>query len=188
MFDLEQGISSWRTHMLAAGIKTPVPLEELESHLREGVQELTASGMEPQEALAAAIKKFGLPIPLQAEFTKVDKKYPPPNLKSNDITHVAAIHRLLVAPLEGVEDDGTIADPAVHNDSLAKLLKQLMNKSLQSIQFVCQDLNIQPRRELTATVNSLVRFYKRDWAEALVQWVTAFIDLHVYGSDSATSY
>ena len=60
--------------MLAAGIKTPVPLEELESHLREGVQELTASGMEPQEALAAAIKKFGLPMPLQAEFTKVDKK------------------------------------------------------------------------------------------------------------------
>ena len=73
MFDLEQSMTDWRRQMLAAGIKT-VPLEELESHLREGVQELTASGMEPQEALAAAIKKFGLPIPLQAEFTKVDKK------------------------------------------------------------------------------------------------------------------
>jgi uncharacterized membrane protein YtjA (UPF0391 family) len=74
MFDLEEKISEWRQQMLAAGIKSPVPLEELESHLREGVQELTASGMEPQEALAAAIKKFGLPIPLQAEFTQVDKK------------------------------------------------------------------------------------------------------------------
>jgi len=74
MFDLEQSIADWRKQMLAAGIKTPVPLEELEVHLREEVQELTASGMGPQVALAAAIKKIGLPIPLQAEFTKVDKK------------------------------------------------------------------------------------------------------------------
>jgi hypothetical protein len=122
------------------------------------------------------------------KFTEVDKNHPPPNLKSNDITHVAATHRLLVAPLEGVGDDGTIADPAVHGDNLAKLLKQLTNKSLQSLQFVCQDLNIQPRRGLTATANSPVRFYKRDWAEALVQWVTIFIDLRVYSSDSVTSY
>ena len=74
MFDPEQSIAEWRRQMLAAGIKTPVPLEELECHLREAVQKLTASGMEPQVALAAAIKKIGLPIPLQAEFTKVDKK------------------------------------------------------------------------------------------------------------------
>ena len=74
MFNLEQSIAVWRQQMLAAGIQTPVPLEELESHLREDVQELTASGMEPPAALAAAIKKIGLPIPLQAEFTKVDKK------------------------------------------------------------------------------------------------------------------
>ena len=74
MFDFEQSIADWRRQMLDAGIQTPVPLEELESHLREEVQKLTASGMEPQVALAAAIKKIGLPIPLQAEFTKVDKK------------------------------------------------------------------------------------------------------------------
>ena len=74
MFDLEQAIADWRRQMLASGIKTPVPLEELESHLREEIQKLTASGMEPQVALAAAIKQIGLPIPLHAEFTKVDKK------------------------------------------------------------------------------------------------------------------
>ena len=74
MFDLAKSIADWRQQMLAAGIKTPVPLEELECHLREEVQKLTASGMESQLALAAAIKKIGLPIPLQAEFTKVDKK------------------------------------------------------------------------------------------------------------------
>jgi hypothetical protein len=37
MFDLEQTISEWRRQMLSAGIKTPVPLEELEIHLREDV-------------------------------------------------------------------------------------------------------------------------------------------------------
>jgi hypothetical protein len=33
MFDLEQAIADWREQMLAAGVKTPVPLVELESHL-----------------------------------------------------------------------------------------------------------------------------------------------------------
>ncbi len=31
MFDLENAIADWRRQMLAAGIQTPVPLEELES-------------------------------------------------------------------------------------------------------------------------------------------------------------
>ena len=38
MFSLEQAIIRWRRRMLAAGIKTPVPLEELESHLCDGVE------------------------------------------------------------------------------------------------------------------------------------------------------
>jgi hypothetical protein len=33
MFDLERAISDWRRHMLAAGLKAPAPLDELESHL-----------------------------------------------------------------------------------------------------------------------------------------------------------
>ena len=37
MFNLEQSIADWRRQMLAAGIKMPVPLEELESHLREDI-------------------------------------------------------------------------------------------------------------------------------------------------------
>jgi len=31
MFNLEQSIADWRRQMIAGGIKTPVPLEELES-------------------------------------------------------------------------------------------------------------------------------------------------------------
>jgi len=37
MFNLDEAISEWRKQMLAAGIKTPVPLEELETHLRDNV-------------------------------------------------------------------------------------------------------------------------------------------------------
>ena len=35
MPDLEQSIGEWRKQMIAAGIQSPVPLDELESHLRD---------------------------------------------------------------------------------------------------------------------------------------------------------
>src|SRR5260370_539168 len=38
MPDLNGKIAEWRRQMLAAGIETPVPLNELESHLREPVK------------------------------------------------------------------------------------------------------------------------------------------------------
>ena len=41
MLDLEQSIAEWRRQMLAAGLKTPVPLEELESHLRDEIEQQT---------------------------------------------------------------------------------------------------------------------------------------------------
>ena len=37
MPDLEQRIAIWRSQMIDAGIKTPVPLDELEAHLREEI-------------------------------------------------------------------------------------------------------------------------------------------------------
>jgi hypothetical protein len=43
MFDLEKSIAEWRTQMLAAGIKTPVPMEELEIHLREEIEQQMAA-------------------------------------------------------------------------------------------------------------------------------------------------
>ena len=58
MFNLEQAIVEWRQRMLAAGIKTPVPLEELESHLREDVEQQMRSGFSEQEAFGSAIKKI----------------------------------------------------------------------------------------------------------------------------------
>jgi hypothetical protein len=70
MFRLEQSISEWRRRMLAAGIKTPVPLEELESHLRDDVEERIRSGLDAQLAFEAAVERLGRPDPLKNEFMK----------------------------------------------------------------------------------------------------------------------
>jgi hypothetical protein len=62
MFNLDQNISEWRRQMLAAGIKTPVPLEELEIHLREEIEQHIKSGLNEAEAFQAAVEKIGQPI------------------------------------------------------------------------------------------------------------------------------
>jgi hypothetical protein len=72
MFDLEQSIQDWRRQMLAAGIKTPVPLEELEIHLREDIERQTKSGLSAQQAFGIAEKKVGRVSELKREFKKND--------------------------------------------------------------------------------------------------------------------
>lgn len=71
MPDLEQQISSWRKQMLAAGFQTPVPLDELESHLRDDIARQMESGVGPQTAFETAIKKIGKATMLKKEFAKV---------------------------------------------------------------------------------------------------------------------
>jgi hypothetical protein len=70
MFDLEQAIVDWRRQMLAAGIQTPVPLEELENHLREEVERQMRSGLDAQQAFEAATRKIGPARALRSEFEK----------------------------------------------------------------------------------------------------------------------
>ena len=72
MFDLEQAIADWRKQMLAAGIKTPAPLEELESHLHEDVAQQMREGIEAQPAFEAAVQKIGQPHVLKSEFQKTN--------------------------------------------------------------------------------------------------------------------
>ncbi len=72
MPDLEKQISEWRRQMLAAGIKTPVPLEELESHLREDIERLVKSGLEEKMAFNSAVEKIGPMRPLRREFETVE--------------------------------------------------------------------------------------------------------------------
>jgi ATP-dependent Clp protease ATP-binding subunit ClpA len=72
MFELDQAIAEWRQRMIAGGIKSPVPLEELESHLREDVQNQIRSGATPERAFIAATKQMGVRRELvRAEIEKI---------------------------------------------------------------------------------------------------------------------
>jgi hypothetical protein len=73
MFDLEISIATWRKQMLAAGIKTPVPLEELEIHLREEIGRQLKSGLDEPAAFEISIQQIGQPKALDREFKK-DKR------------------------------------------------------------------------------------------------------------------
>jgi len=70
MFNLEQAIADWRRQMLAAGIKTPVPLEELEGHLREEIERQMKLGLSEQKAFEDSILRIGQPEILGNEFKK----------------------------------------------------------------------------------------------------------------------
>ena len=58
--------------MLAAGIKSPVLLEELESHLREEIERQMKSGISAQEAFTDAVQQIGKADMMKNEFEKVD--------------------------------------------------------------------------------------------------------------------
>jgi len=73
MFDLDQAIAEWRRQMLAAGIKTPAPLEELESHLREDVEQGMRSGLIAEAAFETAVQRMGQTDALKAEFKKAGR-------------------------------------------------------------------------------------------------------------------
>jgi len=75
MFNLEQAIAEWRRQMLAAGIQTPVPLEELEIHLREDIAQQMKTGSNQQDAFTSAVQKLGSAHAVQTEFMKVDKTH-----------------------------------------------------------------------------------------------------------------
>jgi hypothetical protein len=71
MFNLEHSISDWRSEMSRAGIKSPILLDELESHLREHINALVTAGESETGAFAAAIQHLGSPATLKNEFNKI---------------------------------------------------------------------------------------------------------------------
>jgi hypothetical protein len=102
MFNLEQSITDWRRQMLAAGIQTPVPLEELEIHLRDDIERQVKSGRSEPEAFEISTWKIGQPTMLKDEFKKSERTF---------MTKMAII-------LLGIF--GVLAGPAVFLPALAK--------------------------------------------------------------------
>ena len=73
MFSVEQAIADWRKQMLAAGLQTPVPLEELEIHLREEIERQMKLGLDEQKAFEVSAQQIGQPKILQNEFKKSER-------------------------------------------------------------------------------------------------------------------
>jgi len=71
MFNLDEAITEWRRQARAEGIKSPELLDELESHLREDVEQRIQSGVNAEQALEAAIQQIGRAGDLKVEFDKL---------------------------------------------------------------------------------------------------------------------
>jgi hypothetical protein len=93
MPDLETQIGEWRRQMLAAGIKTPVPLEELESHLRDEIEQQMRQGIDSQRAFEVAVHRLGPTTALESEFQKANLKE---HMNKNLINLLVAIAALAV--------------------------------------------------------------------------------------------
>lgn len=74
MFNLEQSITNWRKEMLAAGIKAPIPLEELEAHLREEIELQILAGLDAPCAFDTAVRQIGNAPFIKREFTKIQPR------------------------------------------------------------------------------------------------------------------
>jgi len=74
MFDLDQGIAEWRRQMVAGGVKAPEVLDELESHLRDEVEQQEFAGSSPEEAFKVAVQQIGQAAALEGEFDKVGRR------------------------------------------------------------------------------------------------------------------
>ncbi len=72
MFNLEASIADWRKQMLAAGINSPMPLEELEIHLREEIDRRVNSGQSEADAFSSAARNIGQAQLVQNEFAKIN--------------------------------------------------------------------------------------------------------------------
>jgi hypothetical protein len=70
MFDLEKAIADWRKQMTDAGVKNGEVLNELESHLRDDIEEQTRAGLCPQQAFEIAVERIGQGQALKREFAK----------------------------------------------------------------------------------------------------------------------
>ena len=75
MFDLEQSITEWREDMILAGIQAPVPLEELENHLREEIEQQIKQGLSEKQAFETAVRQIGQASALKREFKKSERTF-----------------------------------------------------------------------------------------------------------------
>ena len=65
-FDLDHHITNWRKQFLADSTFYSEEVEELENHVRDGVEHLMETGLSQEEAFYEAIDRLGSPETLNA--------------------------------------------------------------------------------------------------------------------------
>jgi hypothetical protein len=75
LFNLELAIAEWRRNMASAGIKPVEALDELESHLRDEVEQHVREGSSEAHAFATAVARIGSPEALRTEFRKAGQHW-----------------------------------------------------------------------------------------------------------------
>ena len=80
MFDLESAISQWRQEMREAGLVHDV-LDELETHLRDEMDNQIRCGVDVQHAFKAAAQQIGAAAAVRSEFKKVG------SMKGSNMNH-----------------------------------------------------------------------------------------------------
>ena len=69
--ELDERITEWRTAIAKSRAVTDADLDELESHLRDQVTELRATGLDDDESFLVGVKRVGKVDQLTAEFARV---------------------------------------------------------------------------------------------------------------------
>jgi Clp amino terminal domain, pathogenicity island component len=75
MFNMEKAIAGWRQQMRSSGLKDSDALYELESHLRDEIQQQMQVGLRPQQAFEAALTCIGGAQALNTEFAKLRRAH-----------------------------------------------------------------------------------------------------------------
>jgi hypothetical protein len=70
-FELESQVRKWRGHLRASGTLGEQDLEELESHLRDSIDDLVSHGVTTEEAFLVSVRRVGDTEALGDEFAKI---------------------------------------------------------------------------------------------------------------------
>jgi len=70
-FELEAEVRKWRDYLRGTGSVGSADLEELETHLRDGLDELSGCGLDGEEAFLIAVRRLGSVTAVGEEFAKV---------------------------------------------------------------------------------------------------------------------
>jgi hypothetical protein len=71
MAGVEHSLGEWRRSLARSGVLSEEDLDELETHVRDTIEDLAPGGLSQEEALLVALRRVGDPSLLAMEFEKV---------------------------------------------------------------------------------------------------------------------